>query len=416
MILRKFCDDFFEIGKIAILQKKTNNDVYDFDFRNHFECRSVVSESNNPVLLHVGAVGNYSEVVNALAKIGMKPLVSETEHLRCSTIENWYPLLKEKTQFTVVYYELPDLDVLLEHFSFPVFIKGNRQTNRHKKSQCIIENEDAYNRLRAEWKADDVLHWQKVAIREFVPLLAIDAESYPDQVPVSYEFRFFYFEGKCMGYGPYWYMGRRYSLGQDELKEVLRLTDWAAEKLGASFPAIDVAKTASGEWILIEVNDAQESGFVGINPLVLWNNTLDAMQNRTWIPVEEFFEEGTVIMGGDPLPEVSLEEMSRISASLRNAQELVDSFAGVSNKFWWVEDDVYDFEEGTAEYKLACEITDAWGALMDELEERLIRTAKEEGLMKEDEEHPNSKAALLPIMEKYGYRDINGWWVRKCND
>ena len=129
MILRKFCDDFFEIGKIAILQKKTNNDVYDFDFRNHFECRSVVSESNNPVLLHFGVVGNYSAVVNALAEIGMKPLVSETEHLRCSTIENWYPLLKEKTQFTVVYDELPDLDVLLEHFSFPVFIKGNKPSD-----------------------------------------------------------------------------------------------------------------------------------------------------------------------------------------------------------------------------------------------------------------------------------------------
>ena len=40
----------------------------------------------------------------------------------------------------------------------------------------------------------------------------------------------------------------------------MKLTDWAAERLGAIFPAIDVAKTASGEWIIIEVNDAQESG------------------------------------------------------------------------------------------------------------------------------------------------------------
>lgn len=57
---------------------------------------------------------------------------------------------------------------------------------------------------------------------------------------------------------------------------MLKLTDWAAEKLGVYFPAIDVAKTVSGEWIIIEVNDAQGSGLVGVNPLVLWNNTISA--------------------------------------------------------------------------------------------------------------------------------------------
>ena len=81
-----------------------------------------------------------------------------------------------------------------------------------------------------------------------------------------------------MRYGPYWYMGGNYSLSENELHDVLKLTDWAAQKLGVIFPAIDVAKTAAGEWIIIEVNDAQESGFVGVNPLVLWNNTIDAMQ------------------------------------------------------------------------------------------------------------------------------------------
>lgn len=65
----------------------------------------------------------------------------------------------------------------------------------------------------------------------------------------------------------------------------MKLTDWAAERLGAIFPAIDVAKTASGEWIIIEVNDAQESGFVGINPIMLWKNTIEAAKNRTWLSV-----------------------------------------------------------------------------------------------------------------------------------
>ena len=72
-------------------------------------------------------------------------------------------------------------------------------------------------------------------------------------------------------------MGKQYSLSEDNLAEVLELTDWAARKLAFVFPAIDVAKTAHGEWIIIEVNDAQESGFVGINPMMLWNNIIEAV-------------------------------------------------------------------------------------------------------------------------------------------
>lgn len=81
---------------------------------------------------------------------------------------------------------------------------------------------------------------------------------------------------------------------------------WAAGKLSDVFPAIDLAKTADGRWILIEVNDAQESGFVGLNSISLWRNVVEAAQDRTWIPVEDFFEEGTVIMAGDPLENQSL--------------------------------------------------------------------------------------------------------------
>lgn len=302
MDIRKISDDFFTIGNIAILYRKTGNDVYDFNFRNNFECRSIISEIDVPVLLHIGAVEDYAGIEAALEELGMRLLVYEEEHLRCSTIEKWYPVLKEKTPFTKVYDELPSVEELLKDFTFPVFVKGNRQTNRHRKSQCIIDNEDQYNSLREEWKQDKVLSWQKTVVREYVPLQTIDADSFPDMVPISYEFRFFYFEGRCMAYGPYWYMGKQYSLPESELREVLKLTDWAAEKLGVIFLAIDVAKTESGEWIIIEVNDAQESGFVGINPRILWNNTIDGMQNRTWLYIDEVFKEGTVIMGGDPLP------------------------------------------------------------------------------------------------------------------
>lgn len=283
--IRKYFNDFFTMGKVAVMQRTTGNDVYDFDFRSHFECKSVISGTEVPVLLHIGAIEDYAGIEAALEELGMKLLVHETEHLLCSTIEKWYPVLKSKTPYTKVYERLPDTEELLKDFSFPVFIKGNRQTNRHKKSQCIIESAAQCEALRQEWSEDPVLFWQKAAVREYIPLMTIDNTSYPELVPISCEFRFFYFEGKCVAYGPYWYMGHKYSLPKEELAEIMKLTDWAAERLRAIFPAIDVAKTASGEWIIIEVNDAQESGFVGINPIMLWKNTIEAAQNRTWLSV-----------------------------------------------------------------------------------------------------------------------------------
>lgn len=278
MELREVCDDFMQIGNIALLCKKTGNDVYDFDFRNHFDCKSVVSEIDMPVLLHIGAVQNYEEVETMLDSMGMRLLVNNDEHLRCSTIEQWYPLIAEKTPFTKIYDELPDVSELLKDFSFPVFIKGNRQTNRHNKSQCIIENERDYAQLKENWAKDSILSWQKVAVREFVPLQTIDATSYPDMVPISYEFRFFCVAGKCVAYGPYWYMGNKYAMQSEDEKQAVIISEWAAGKVGASFIAVDLAKTADGKWIVIEVNDAQESGFVGVKPLVLWKSVIEALQ------------------------------------------------------------------------------------------------------------------------------------------
>jgi hypothetical protein len=40
------------------------------------------------------------------------------------------------------------------------------------------------------------------------------------------------------------------------------------------FLVVDIARTASGDWIVIECNDAQEAGYVGLSPAVLWNNIL----------------------------------------------------------------------------------------------------------------------------------------------
>ena len=124
------------------------------------------------------------------------------------------------------------------------------------------------------------------------------------------------------------------------------------------------------------------------------------------------FSEGTIIMNADPLPDVTLDGMWTVAKHYSTTQELVDAYANAHNKFWWVEDDEYDFEEGTEEHKKACAVTDAWEQVMDYLEERVITCAIEEGLFAERQPDSGLVKQLETFMEKYGYRDGRGWWVR----
>lgn len=409
MELRQISDDFFQIGNIALLYKSTGNDVYDFCFRDFFECKSVINGTDSPVLLHIGAIADYEKLENTIENLGMTLLMGYDEHLLCSTIERWHPLLKDKTPYTRVYDELPGIEEIEKEFSFPVFIKGNRQTNRHNKAQCIIENADAYEQLKLSWNKDSILSWQKVAVREYVKLQTIDSTSYPDMVPICYEFRFFCFEGKCVGYGPYWYMGNRYDINPNDVTPAIRLAEWAAISVGVPFIAVDLAKTAEGNWIVIEVNDAQESGFVGLNPISLWNNTIEAMQDIEWISVEELFDENTVIMGSDPTSDISIEEMNMIAERAETEKDLADAYAISSNKAHWVEDDVYDYEVGTKEYNNACKISDAWFASAEMLRDRIFIILESEGVTIPKQGY---NEVMKPFMERNGYRDGRGWWVK----
>lgn len=129
------------------------------------------------------------------------------------------------------------------------------------------------------------------------------------------------------------------------------------------------------------------------------------------IPAEDFLEEGAVIIFSDPLPDKTIEEMWDIAKNYSTTQQLVDAYVDAHNKFWWIEDDVYDYEEGSEGYKQARAIADAWGEIMDYLEEQVMICAKEEGLLTARQKNSGTIKQLETFMKKYGYRDGRGWWV-----
>ena len=136
-----------------------------------------------------------------------------------------------------------------------------------------------------------------------------------------------------------------------------------------------------------------------------------AVQNRTWLSVEDAFPEGAVIMAGDPMPDMSVEGMRTVIQEIHTTQELVDAYVQAHNKFWYIEDDLYDYEEGTDKYIEVKAVVDAWGDMMDSLCKRVMDVAKQEGLLAERQPDSGTIKQLEEFMKKYGYRDGCGWWV-----
>ncbi|MBN9420480.1 MAG: ATP-grasp domain-containing protein [Candidatus Eremiobacteraeota bacterium] len=69
------------------------------------------------------------------------------------------------------------------------------------------------------------------------------------------ESRTFWWFGTLVGAGPYW-GGWDYRWTDSEKTAALRLGAWAAKEVGCPFMVVDLAMAASGEWIVIECNDA----------------------------------------------------------------------------------------------------------------------------------------------------------------
>lgn len=119
--------------------------------------------------------------------------------------------------------------------------------------------------------------------------------------------------------------------------------------------------------------------------------------------------EPVIVLAGDPLEDVTIEDMQKRIENIKSTQDLVAAYADVHDKFFYIEDDIYDYENGTPEYEAAYENVCAWERIMNSLEAKVVEEAKNEGMISE----PNSGMIrmLESFMRKYGYYNGNGWWL-----
>lgn len=249
--------------------------IYDFDFHSFFPCRQPWQRSHEVIAVgRCGAFEEYRVEYEKLLSKGIRLIHTPEQHDKASDLRQWYPLLEGRTPQSKVYAEAPTGETVAELFQFPVFVKGSRQTSRHQKSLSIANSPSEFDDIMVRYTSDPILSWQSVVVRDFVRLRLVEGNS-QGKVDSSFEFRTFWWRNQLVGSGRYWWEGRKYQWSANERSEGLRLAEATAKLIDVPFLVIDLAMTIDGNWIVIECNDGQESGYAGVSPIALWQNVLE---------------------------------------------------------------------------------------------------------------------------------------------
>ena len=140
-----------------------------------------------------------------------------------------------------------------------VILKDYVKSEKHDWDMaCFVENVSNIDNLRQTInnlvKLRDKYLNEGIVIREFVELndLAIHSKS---GMPLTEEYRLFFYDNKLVGIYDYWEEGE-YKLSKPDTKEFEDI----AIQIESNFFSMDIARQKNGEMIIIELGDGQVAG------------------------------------------------------------------------------------------------------------------------------------------------------------
>jgi len=251
--------------------------------KKHFTCiDSRMLLKDNLVIARFSALPFYKEQENDFAYAGCQMINTYEQHMYIADLGNWYMDLSGFTPRTWnLLHAIPD--------DGPFVLKG--ETNSKKffwNSHMFAKYKKAAIEVHGRLMADSMLQYQKIYIRQYVPLEVL-ADGLQG-LQVTREYRFFVYKNKILSGGFYWsshsedIRANGISIDPDEvpldfLNAIIDKVQNTELSEPPTYYVIDVAKTAAGEWILIELNDGQQSGLSDNDPDVLYKNLREALKN-----------------------------------------------------------------------------------------------------------------------------------------
>lgn len=248
--------------KILFRQDITTEDEFKIAQKYFDVVTSRMDIKDSLVIPRYSALPFYKELQEDLEYNNSKLINSFRQHKYIADFEYYFDIedLTPKTYFQ------------LDHIpnGGPYVVKGATNSRKFDWNKMMF----APDRKRAidiacDLQKDSMIQYQDIIVREYVPLEKV--EEGLNGLPMSNEWRFFCLYDKIISHGFYWTIaeeeGKIDNGAFDLVKEVI-----SRVKDKVNFFVIDVAKTISGNWIVIELNDGSMSGLSGNDPFTFYKN------------------------------------------------------------------------------------------------------------------------------------------------
>lgn len=221
------------------------------------------------VIPRYSALPYFAEQEHDINLIGAKLINSYKEHRYIADINNWYADLEPLTFRT-----WPGIEWIDQ--PGPYILKGITNSRKQRWNTLMYAEtlEDA-KRIHWELLNDPLMQDSKqdIVIRKYEKLA-----KYFDGVngcPVTKEFRFFFYKGELLSGGYYWAnyledLPEKPDINEVPAKFLKQVSDIV--KLKTNFWVVDMAQKESGDWVVVELNDASMSGLSCNDPEVLYKN------------------------------------------------------------------------------------------------------------------------------------------------
>ncbi len=247
-----------------------------FGFPNTFSSRSLVL-SNDLVIPRYSSLPFYRELENDVKLKGARLINSYDQHQFCADIHEWYRIFENYTpkMYDSVWSELPKDKFFV--------LKGKTNSRKHNwNTKMFAKGRSEVVEVARRLYDDEFIAEQGLAVREYVPLVTF-AEGI-NGLPITEEYRCFFYKHNLLATGFYWGNYEEFSkpIPQDGLKFAKSMGSKAGDF--SNFYCIDIARTQSGEWIVIELNCGTMSGLGLIDPETFYmalkaNVVADAMRD-----------------------------------------------------------------------------------------------------------------------------------------
>lgn len=153
--------------------------------------------------------------------------------------------------------------------NIPLVVKGRTNSRKFEwDSKMMAPSKMMAAKISSDLMNDPLIGQQGLVYREYVPLETFEIGL--NGMPMTNEWRCFFLGDKLVDYGYYWTSLDDLSKAEQAkpdfeefgLPFAKKVAHFIAEN--TNFFVLDIAKTASGKWILVEVNDGQMSGLSDI--------------------------------------------------------------------------------------------------------------------------------------------------------